>query len=51
MTEILVDGQYLPTYWSNVKVGDVIRNKNDDFIPVGRVCFFFENLFDILRLI
>jgi hypothetical protein len=30
---------YMTTYWKDIEVGNIVRIKNNDFIPVRR--FFF----------
>jgi magnesium-transporting ATPase (P-type) len=33
--------EYRTTYWKDIQVGDIVRIKNNDFIPVRK----FERLF------
>lgn len=39
--------------WMNIQVGDVVRLKKNDFIPVGFLFYFFtvRNLFNFLFLV
>ncbi len=33
--------EYVTTYWNKIKVGDIIRIRNNDFIPVRKFEIFF----------
>ncbi len=37
--------EYVTTYWNKIKVGDIIRIRNNDFIPVRKFeILFLQNL-------
>jgi magnesium-transporting ATPase (P-type) len=42
--KVLIDKELITKYWREIKVGDIIRLNNNEFIPVRNIILFISNL-------